>query len=775
MRQQSGGYLADGHPAPQTAMVDTQGVPAAHPVDFSYLPVPPPGIDHLPVPPIGTANPQKKAAAPAQEAGVGDAVKGVADAALSGASRVSAGIVGAPVALANRLIAALHGGDPQMAADAAHDYVNSHFVHDATTPVGKQIGGAASSALAPVGNVMNAAGDALEQGGQKLGLPPGAVHSQLSELGDILGTAGTVAPVLAGARASTEAATLAAQNAPAAVTKYGMRTAAEHPIAAGAAGPSGLQALTLHNQPLGNSVLGAEAGVTHGTPLNYNTLEAAREAPNAVHGRVAAALPTAPLSPRASALVQSAGNSEDLVTHTPDAQAIIDAQKQRLLSSPLSGDQVVNNMRALRQEGYARVGSDDVEQQNIGRAQLDMSRALEQHVTDTLPPNAAASMPQLQAARVALAKNYAVQGALKGNNIDMQAIARMQRADPGLLTGGMSDIADFANQHPSVTGLANKIEVPPGMANDLGQAIRSGGMPQDILGRIFGASGVPAAARRVLTGNQADAMSAARSAPVTGLGGEFNPIEAQAPQAPLGMTASPPTAPPPTAAGPPGQIPLADLLSHGVEQGPPAGLSSAPMGTPSQAGVPFARNAGHEAGELSLADSWGQPTDMSLSSGERAAVRERTATQRMNEEGLERQPDIEPIPRRAAEHEGEVARRNNQDLASVMSQGVPEDIMARTSTPFANRGGGDIGSLKAASPEAINRGTRNVLEIDSDGKESPVLKDVSQIDAKAPKGHLLIDGDTHEIIDRGSLPLGHAKGLLNRWLAMRKPYLGDEF
>jgi hypothetical protein len=49
--------------------------------------------------------------------------------------------------------------------------------------------------------------------------------------------------------------------------------------------------------------------------------------------------------------------------------------------------------------------------------------------------------------------------------------------------------------------------------------------------------------------------------------------------------------------------------------------------------------------------------DMNLSKEERALERERVAAQRDREEGISREHEPEPIPRRAAEHEGVVARR----------------------------------------------------------------------------------------------------------------------
>lgn len=701
-------------------------------------------IYHLNSDAIGSREP----VAPPESHPVMDVVKGVGDAALSGASKVATGIVGAPIALANRLVAAATGGNPQMAADTAHEYVNKTFGHDTTTPIGQAIGGAVSGALAPIGQSLNTLGNAAEQGGEKIGIPRGETHGAISELSDIAGTAPLAAGARAGAAASDQAATLAAQNVPTAVAKYGMRTAENSPIARNIAGSSGHEALALHNQPLGNIVLGAEAGLPHGTRLNYDTLAAGQNAPNAVYGRVAAALPEGPLSPAAQAQVNAAGGVGNRITAgSPDALNHIGALKGSLLEpgKTFTGNQIVNEMRGLRQEGYVNVGSDDVSKQQLGKAQLDMARGLEQHVSDTLPATADTSMEQLQAARTALAKNHAVQAALHGPDVDMQAIARIQRADPQLLSGGMQDIADFANAHPEVSSLPTKGARynPPGVMKDIGNVdiIHPSTWAKPLVGGF---------ARRALTGNPEAATAAARSAPVSGLGGEFAPIDRGPPQPPPEMTASTPSAPPPAAGPRPGDIPLADLLSHGVEQGPPAGLSLAPDVSRGAPGLTFRNDPGFNAGELSLAD--------------------------------------EIAPRGAAP--------NNTDLGAVMSQGVPEGIMQRAPSSrtkgtmqtidfpsgvehpsFQNNASGE----SAASMEAQSRlrqekaaGTRPVV-VGPSGDEQPLLHDVTAVDRNPPKGAIIIDAKTGKLISSGNLKPNAAQALLRQWQARRSRPLGEAF
>lgn len=669
------------------------------------------------------------ASAPPKETTAGDVVKGVGDAALSGASKVATGIVGAPISLANRLIAALSGGDPQLAADATHDYVNRTFGHDTQTPVGKNIGAAVQALLAPLGESAHGIEQLLEQGGQKIGIPKEDTQNMVGEAGDIAGTAGAVAPVLAGARASTEAAELAAQNAPAAVTKYGMQTGEDNPVARNLAGASAKPAVTAHNQAIADPVLGAQVGVSPGAKITPQALEAGREAPNSVYQRAETSIPTGPLSPNAAQAVQGVG-ADDMIVHSPDTQATIDAQKARLLSGPLTGSEVVNAQRALRFNGFRNVGAEDPEQTTLGQAQLKMADALHQHMVDTLPPDAPVSAEQLAAARVALAQNHTIENVLGPNgNINLTKLAKIHNDNPGMLSGPMADIAQFASDHPEVTKLPSDAERfnPSGVVKDVASIDLK--RPLSYVQPLLGT-----AARRSLTGPKPTL-----SPPVTGLGGEFGPLDRGAPQAPPGMTASTPTAPVPAPAGPPGQISLADLLSHGVEQPAPQGLSlgSAP---PAQ-GLPFARDAAHEAGGLELAPEHtygGQPA-------------------------------------------------NNSDLGAVMSQGVPEDIMQRSkpgglTMPVAHSPAfitNNASGESAASQEAINRtaseGPRFL--IDPDGNVTPLKAEGAAVaDYKPPQGSIVVQGGGPSgkptIIDRGGLPQSHANGLLNRAFSRK---LGDEF
>lgn len=599
----------------------------------------------------------------------------------------------------------------------------------------------------------------------------------LDTVRQVNGVAGDVTNILPAAAGATAAAgkvgsvldaATAARTAEEATPagQAGMRSGAGHPIAQPTAGESGRVALTQHNQTLGNQIAANEAGHVPVAPMSAESLAAARTEPSAVYNRLARALgPNNQLDAQAVQAVHGAGAPEGgrITAGTPQAQQQI-AELQAKLTDPhgnFSGDQLVNEMRGLRQEGYAGVGSEDVSAQEVGKAKLDMANAIEEHIGRNLPANADVSMEQFQQARQALAKNHAVETALRGNNVDLQAIARMSRADPGLMTGGLKALGDFANQNPTVTGLASRTYEKPSFLSDV---LGSGGKnPETLLdpGKIVGIFGGRAGARRALTGSTGNALESAnrmfpRRDPTS-----FGPIERPPtppnpdvvdftrPEGPGPLTA---TAPASAGAAPaPGGFSLADLLSHGVEQPAPTGLSLADelgAGGPRGQGIPFHQNVEHVAGPTALA------------------------------------------PENAWFHEPPQALGDQFGThADVMSQGVPEGIVSRTQRPVkgtvqgvdfpsgvesparANNASGE----SSASQEAVNRvadenskGLSRFV-VDPDGNVTP-LKGVDSADAKAPKGSIIIQtggGAEPTILDRGNLPSVHARGLMKRALSRR--------
>lgn len=331
------------------------------------------------------------------------------------------------------------------------------------------------------------------------------------------GTA-VVSPLLAGAGvggvAGLAGRVAGSSAAAAAEGPLGMRTGEAAGIARNVAGDSAQPAVTAHNQATAEPALGAQAGVPLGKPVNAQTLKDARAAPNSVYARAENSIPTGPLSPNAAQMVNSVGG-DDLVVRSPNTQALIDAQKTRLLSGDLTGPQVVNTQRTLRFNGFKGLNSLDPEQQTVGKAQIAFSDALHQHMLDTIPEDAPVSAAQLNQARTALAQNHTVEGLIaKGGNLDLQKLAKLHRESPELLTGPLREVAQFASDHPEVTSLPSNAERfnPAGVARDIASIdLKS---PASYLQPFFGA-----AARRRLTG-----ATKFPEVPVTGLAGEFDPL-----------------------------------------------------------------------------------------------------------------------------------------------------------------------------------------------------------------------------------------------------------
>lgn len=547
----------------------------------------------------------------------------------------------------------------------------------------------------------------------------------------------------------------------------GLRSGAGQDVAKAVAGDSGKHALQEHNQQVGNAIAAGEANHVAEAPLSYEATKAARTAPNDVYTRVGANLPEGQLDQAAQEAIASTGAGNKLVTASETAQKQIDNLKSQLQNKSFTGDQLIDNLRSLRQEGYKRAGSEDVDQQAVGNAQLDLARALEGHVERNLPKGGDVTVQDFQAARKALAKNHAVEGALHGPDVDLKAVARMQRADPHMLDGGLKDIADFANgEGRSAVGLPDTYHTPSFAADAAG--LLDLHKPVQSIGQFFGGK----LARSALTGDTAAAVDAARSRfpapnrfdPRPGLTAPpgragRDPVQlglGDLPQGPgpapftLGEGANPN---PPAPGGGQGGIPLADLLSHGVEQSPSEGLSLAPMEAPKQQGVPFQQDAGHMAGDLSL--DQGPPLADLLA-------------------------DL-------------------QDHARVMSQGVPEGTAARApqrrfvgeTVDFPggssrrqvienNASGESSASLEAQRRLASERSTGSApFMIDPEGVPKAVAHTTDAVDLKAPKGHLKVQLDPStgklSIMDRGGLSLQAARGLLQRYLSLHGQKLGDSF
>jgi hypothetical protein len=358
-----------------------------------------------------------------------------------------------------------------------------------------------------------------------------------------------VAPLVAGGlagRGASAVSGLGAETAAEAATPHGqlgLRTANGIPakMAGDTAGPT----LDAQNLKVATNVLGADAGVPHTSPVNATTLETAREAPGQLLDAGYSLVPTGPLSPAARNAVAAARGPETITKPTPNVANQVNDIESRLLApeGQFTGEQLRATRNSLNSDATAGADSTDADQRAVAQYKRRVVSALDQHLQDSLPEGSPVTPDMVKNARQTLAKNYQLQDLIgKGGDINLQQLAKIHRDDPNLLTGNTRTVAQFASDHPEVTGSisdADRIS-PPSFMSDLADI-----NPLKPLGTagqaIFGAAG-----RRLLRGPSGEAVGKAMQAPVTGLGGEFAPLEhsagpPQEPPAPSaeGITATP--------------------------------------------------------------------------------------------------------------------------------------------------------------------------------------------------------------------------------------------
>jgi len=369
----------------------------------------------------------------------------------------------------------------------------------AGTPLADAVSGGARAADRFVEGVSPTALDAMRQ-----------TNRVTSDVGAFLPAVGaaSVASDAASALSAANAARTAEAASPAG--QAGLSAGAGHPIAGPVAGESGKVALNQRIQSVAKQIASNEAG--HGPgPMSAESMADAREAPSSVFNRLAAAFgPYNQLDDAAVQGVRAAGAPEGgrMSSGSPVAQAQIQKLQDELTdpNRNFSGDQLINEMRALRQEGHAALGSDDISQHEVGRANLDMARAVEAHIGRNIPADANVSAAQFSDARTALAKNHTVQSVLRGGDVDLQALARMDRANPGMLTGGLKQLADFAANNRGLTNLMPGPVQQPSFLQDL---VGKGGTNPESLLDPGKAVAVLGADRRLLDADWPDPAAAA--------------------------------------------------------------------------------------------------------------------------------------------------------------------------------------------------------------------------------------------------------------------------
>lgn len=356
------------------------------------------------------------------------------------------------------------------------------------------------------------------------------------------------------------------------------------PVASFLGGSSVDDAKIIHNQQIGDAHV---ARVTGHDPSVKMTPDSVMSTPlsdqaNAVYNRVANSIPGGVLGADqdTAAALGAAGREGRISTGTPNAAGNIDRLRNELLTKNFTGDELVNEVRGLRRDGFRSAMSEDTDEQALGHARLEMADALDDHIERNLPPGGDVSIEQYRGARQQLAQNATVSGALDGaGHIDMSKLAKLDLKKPGMLSGPLKDLATFAGENPNSTRLATKV-TPPNVGEDLKSAIS---LTRPVGSTLEGLGG--AAGRKMATGNTARAVQEVNSQPSIRGPQAFDPIQprqgpspvTQAPTVPfeetpgVGRVATSSVDRP--ASG--GDIPLSELLGHGVEQPAAPGLSLA--------------------------------------------------------------------------------------------------------------------------------------------------------------------------------------------------------
>jgi hypothetical protein len=504
-----------------------------------------------------------------------------------------------------------------------------------------------------------------------------------------------VAPMVAGGGVSEGIGALASRLGPevTAAEQLGLRTAQGIPakMAGNTAGPT----LDAQNNRVASTILGADAGVPHSSPVTAQSLAKARVAPGTLMDQGYGLVQPGPLSPAAREKVLAARGPATITKQTQNFANAVNENESSLLdpNGQFTGAQLRDTRNSLNSDATAGANSDDADVRKIAKYKRNLVGAIDQHVDDALPEGSPITPDMLQNARSTLAKNYTLQDLIdKGGGINLPALAKLHRDNPDLLSGNTRIVAQFAHEHPEVTGsISDNYRIsPPSAIGDIASVNPL--KPIGTVGQaLFGGLG-----RRLLGGAPGEAIGAGMQAPVAGAAGEFAPK-------PLTGLQAPPS---------PAEAPL----QHGLAL--PEGLAPRPT------------------------------LDLQAPLGEA----------------------FEPHQGAMALPEGEAPQTPyGTDLGTAL--GGPRKINVpnsqRGSMSFRNieRGGSDAASVNAASPEAISRGTRDLVEIGPDGNSSPVLRDVTQIDREPPPGHLVVDAGTGEIVKSGTMAPTLARGLLNRWKA----------
>lgn len=238
------------------------------------------------------------------------------------------------------------------------------------------------------------------------------------------------------------------------------------------------------NQAITDTLISSDAGIIPGQRPSIAALENARRVgPGKVYARTEQALPQQLVQD--DPLRSELGNLPQQVSQLPRSPDV-DALQEVMLSQPqMTRDELFANIREARERAKSHWKSDDPDKAALGDAYAHLASSYEDFAGRQLEASGAGvSLPEWQAARVQMAKNYQAQGALRGEHFDAGVYGKLAERNPHLLTGNSAIVGHVANGLPS-GGVVGMADIAPAAG---------GALAGEAIGQHMGVPGVGAVA-----------------------------------------------------------------------------------------------------------------------------------------------------------------------------------------------------------------------------------------------------------------------------------------
>lgn len=262
-------------------------------------------------------------------------------------------------------------------------------------------------------------------------------------------------------------------------------------IAEGFSGQSKVQLMaSAANQPTFNNIVRGAFGIAKDTPLSIEVLSDVRKKFGDAYEKVRD-LGEIPLDAEYGAALDKIaakyeGAAKSFPAEASDVQKAVSAARNTATGTSFDASAAVDKMKIERAAGDKAFRAGDTE---LGKAHKSIADAIESQIGRHLENVnnqglfTAADVAELRQAREVIAKTYDVQKALKGNNVDVKALANQLKK--GKLSGDLKDIATFGQEFPGSAQVPGKNAPVLGDLGDIGM----GGLGGVLSGIAGGYSG----------------------------------------------------------------------------------------------------------------------------------------------------------------------------------------------------------------------------------------------------------------------------------------------